>query len=224
MAWSPRSSLTPFPSHDHTLLRWSGAAVETIVAARQHWAPQPPDDLTANLTVVAQSGQLLEAVLFGASLRDEAPTRRLLMDFCGVIGESPVVDVCGGVPYSHLKNSFEYLDGREGVVSGVRIRSEFFARPMRPARIKELLSTLLHIEGTGRRQFTFTALASAIPETPTALVQRRELLMLEHCSSEPGDWEERSWQIAHADGWVGSRLPELPGPSPGGFGRRVPRA
>ncbi|MBV9547859.1 MAG: BBE domain-containing protein, partial [Chloroflexi bacterium] len=146
--------------------------------------------------------------------REEAPTCRLLTDFCNLTGGSPVLDILDGLPYSQLKRSFEDLDGREGAVSGVRIRSEFFANPMRPRTINELLPALIDPMATRRRQITFTALGGAynrLPETATAFVHRRELFMLEHCSSEPGDWVDRSWQIAHTDG-SGGVYPNFPDP------------
>ena len=204
----------PEPMTTRFELRWSGAPVETIVAAWQRWAPAAPDDVTANLTIVAEPGEPLQAILFGASLREAAPTRTLLLDFCGVAGASPAVDIRGGLTYHHLKKSFEDLDPREELASGVRIRSEFFARHMLPSTINALLSTLSDTEATARRQITFTALGGAynrVPDTATAFVHRRELFMLEHIAAEPSDWVDRSWQIAHIDG-SGRVYPNFPDP------------
>ena len=204
----------PEPTTTRFELRWSGGPVETIVAAWQRWAPTAPDDVTANLTVAAEPGGPLQAVLFGASLRDQERTRTLLLAFCGVAGASTEIDIRGGLDYHHLKNSFEDPDPREDLVSGVRIRSEFFARPMPQSTINALLSTLIGIEATGPRQITFTALGGAyntVPETATAFVHRRELFILEHIGAQLDDWVDRSWEIAHTDG-SGGVYPNFPDP------------
>jgi FAD/FMN-containing dehydrogenase len=204
----------PEPMTTRFELRWSRASVEEMVAAWQRWAPGTPDEVTANLTVVAEPGEPPQAILFGASLREEAPTREVLQEFCSVAGASPEVDVRGGLAYHRLKNSFEDLDPREEPVSGLRIRSEFFARPMRPSTIDALLATLIDGEATGRRQLTFTALGGAynrIPDTATAFVHRSELFILEHIAEAPSAWVDRSWEVAHVDG-SGGVYPNFPDP------------
>jgi FAD/FMN-containing dehydrogenase len=204
----------PEPMTTRFELRWSRAPVEEMVAAWQRWAPGTPDEVTANLTVIAEPGEPPQAILFGASLREEAPTRELLQEFCNVAGASPEVDVRGGLAYHRLKNSFEDLDPREEPVSGLRIRSEFFTRPMRPSTIDALLSTLINGEATGRRQLTFTALGGAynrVPDAATAFVHRRELFILEHIAEAPSAWVDRSWEVAHVDG-SGGVYPNFPDP------------
>jgi FAD binding domain len=203
----------PEPMTARFELRWSRAPVEEMVAAWQRWAPGTPDEVTANLTVVAEPGQPPQAILFGTSLQEEGPTRELLQEFCSVAGGSPEVDVRGGLAYDHLKYSFEDLDPREEPVSALRIRSEFFTRPMRTSTIDALLSTLINGEATGRRQLTFTALGGAynrVPGTATAFVHRRELFFLEHIAGAPSAWVDRSWEVAHVDG-SGGVYPNLPG-------------
>ena len=199
----------PEPMTTRFELRWSRAPAEEMVAAWQRWAPAAPDEVTANLTVVAEPGEPLQAILFGASLLEEAPTRELLLEFCSVAGASPEVGVRGGLAYHHLKSSFEDLDPREEPVSGLRIRSELFARPMRPSTIDGLLSTLVAGGATGRRQLTFTALGGAynrVPDTATAFVHRRELF-----AEAPSAWVDRSWKVAHVDG-SGGVYPNFPDP------------
>jgi FAD/FMN-containing dehydrogenase len=204
----------PEPMTTRFELRWSRASVEEMVATWQRWAPGTPDEVTANLTVIAEPGEPPQAILFGASLREEAPTRELLQEFCNVAGASPEVDVRGGLAYHHLKNSFEDLDPREEPVSGLRIRSEFFTRPMRLSTIDALLSMLINGEATGRRQLTFTALGGAynrVPDTATAFVHRRELFILEHIAEAASAWVDRSWEVAHVDG-SGGVYPNFPDP------------
>jgi FAD binding domain/Berberine and berberine like len=175
------------------------------------------DDGLATVGAGARLAQVYaapQAILFGASLQEEAPTRELLQELCSVAGASPEVDVRGGLAYHHLKNSFEDLDPREEPVLGLRIRSEFFTRPMRLSTIDALLSTLIDGEATGRRQLTFTALGGAynrVPDTATAFVHRRELFILEHIAEAPSAWVDRSWEVAHVDG-SGGVYPNFPDP------------
>ena len=53
------------------------------------WAPDAPDELTANLTLAAEPGAPVRATLFGASTLEEAPTRELLEEFIERAGRSP---------------------------------------------------------------------------------------------------------------------------------------
>jgi FAD/FMN-containing dehydrogenase len=204
----------PEPMTTRFVLRWSRPRLEQMIGAWQHWAPGTPDDLTANLTVVEGPGHHVQATLFGASLYAEGPTRALLQEFCDVAGAGPEVDVRDGLAYHRLKNTFEDLDPREEPEAGPRIRSEFFARPMRPATIDALLATFIDGPATARRQLTFTALAGAynrVPDTATAFVHRREIFLLEHIDEAPSAWVDRSWQVAHADG-SGGVYPNFPDP------------
>jgi FAD/FMN-containing dehydrogenase len=209
----------PEPMTTRFELRWSRAPVEEMVTAWQRWAPAAPDEVTANLTVVAEPGEPLQVILFGASLREEAPTRELLQEFCSAAGAGPEVDLRGGLAYHHLKNSFEDLDPREEPASDLRIRSEFFARPMRPSTVDALLATLVDGAATGRRQLTFTALGGAynrVPDTATSFVHRRERFILEHIAAAPSAWVDRSWQVAHVDG-SGGVYPNFPDPQLDGW-------
>ncbi len=203
----------PEPIATRFELRWSPASAEQLIAAWQRWAPGAPDEVTANLTVVAEPGEPAQAVLFGASLREEAPTRELLHEFCSTAGGRPEAEVRGGLPYHRLKDSFQDLDTREEPVP-LRIRSEFFARPMRPSTIDALVSTLVDGRATARRQVTFTALGGAygrVPDTATAFAHRRALFLVEHIAPAPSAWVDRSWQVAHADG-SGGVYPNFPDP------------
>lgn len=202
----------PEPITTRFELRWPQPVLGEIVAAWQDWAPGAPDEITANLTIVAEPGQPPQAVLFGASLTDEAATRDLLHRFGGA------AEVRGGLAYHQLKNTFAELDSREEPEADIRIRSEFFAQPMRPATIDTLLSMLTTTfaggDVTGRRQLTFTAMGGAynrVPGNATAFAHRRELFVLEHIAAAASTWIDRSWQIAHAEG-SGGVYPNFPDP------------
>ena len=64
----------PEPRATRFDLCWPDAAGARIVAAWQDWAPDAPDDVTANLTVVAEPGRPVRVVVFGAALRDAEAT------------------------------------------------------------------------------------------------------------------------------------------------------
>lgn len=204
----------PEPTTTRFELRWPRAPVEELIAAWQCWAPATADDITANLTVAADSGEPPRAVLFGASLRTEAPTRQLLQELCDVVGTRPEADVRGGLTYNRLKSSFEDLDPHEKPISGLHSRSEFFARPMRQSTVAALLSTLADQRATYRRRLTFITLGGAynrVPDTAAAFVHRGELFILEHVAEAPGAWVNRSWAVARRDG-SGRVYPNFPDP------------
>jgi FAD/FMN-containing dehydrogenase len=186
----------PEPTTTRFLLSWPHPPVDAMIAAWQVWAPAAPDELTANLTVIAEPGHPPRVVLFGAALRTEAATGALLHEFWDSTGAG--ADLRGGLAYHDLKRSFEDL-GPPG--EGVRIRSELFARPMRPATVDTLLTTLTDGE-EGRRQLTFTALGGAynrVPDTATAFAHRGQIFNLEHIAEGSRAWVDRSWAAAHVD-------------------------
>jgi hypothetical protein len=193
---------------------WPDIALEELISAWQVWAPDAPDEVTANLTLVAQPGHPVQATLFGASLLGEAATWDLLREFSAAAGASRAIGLRGGLPYYQLKNTFDDLDPREGPGPALRIRSEFFAHPMRPGTIAALLAELEDGTSTARRQLTFTAMGGAYnraAETATAFAHRSERFLLEHIAEPPGTWADRSWAIAHADG-SGRVYPNFPDP------------
>ncbi|MFG2004960.1 FAD-binding oxidoreductase [Spirillospora sp. NPDC048911] len=203
----------PEPVTTRFELRWHLSPDEAArtVEAWQRWAPDAPDEITTNLTVTAEP---FTAVLFGASLLDEAATRDLLEEFRGAAGADPEADVRGGLPHHRLKTSFDDLDLREEPGAPVlRSRSELFARPMRPSTTDALLSAFFG-ERRGRGQLAFTAMGGAynrVPETATAFAHRNALFMLEHTAETPNAWIDQSWEIAHADG-SGRIYPNFPDP------------
>lgn len=181
-------------------VRWSGAAVEELIAAWQGFAPFAVDELTANLTVVAEPGQPVRAVLFGASLDDEVSL--------GPLRDFGAVEVRGGLFLHELKRTFEDVD--EVGIADPRIRSEFFTRPMSPGTISALCAALQ--DGPEARRLSFTAMGGAynrISPGATAFAHRDALFLLEHVASS--DWVDRSWTIAHADG-SGGVYPNFPDP------------
>lgn len=177
--------------------------VPDLVAAWQQWAPYAPTELTANLAITAEAGRPLRARLFGACLLDEDRTRRLLGEL------SAAANLRGGLPYHLLKQTFG--DAQEGPPPAVRIRSEFFADPMRASTATALLDRIQEQSG-GPRELGFTAMGGGYDEIPaaaTAFAHRGQRFLLEHVA-EPGDaWVDRSWEIAHRDG-SGGVYPNFP--------------
>jgi hypothetical protein len=190
----------PEPVTTRLEARWSGAAIEEIIAAWQQFAPAAVDDLTANLTLVAQPGRPVEAILFGASLDDE------------VVPDFGDVELRRGLAFHELKSTFEDLDSVE--VSAPRIRSEFFDRPMRLPTIEALAAALTDGTDEGARRLTFTAMGGAynrVARSATAFAHRGALFLLEHVAEASSAWVDRSWAIAHADG-SGGVYPNFPDP------------
>ncbi len=185
-------------------LRWAPAATTEVVAAWQDWAPTAPDELTANLTLVAEPGRAdHDVVLFGASMLEDAPTRQLLDAFCSAAAPPLGVEVRAATPYSELKRTFADLDPREDPDVTPRTRSELFEAPMRAATLASLLSAFADRPPSEGRQLTFLAMGGAygrVPVEATAFAHRHALFSLEHLGSTPSRWVDRSWEIAHADG------------------------
>lgn len=184
-----------------------------IVSAWQAWAPDGPDGLTVNLTVVSEPGMPVRARLFGAATLDEPTTREMLRELTDLAGAAAGVELRAGLPYHRVKSSL--TDPRESPTHPVRIRSEFFARPMTDRTVTSLLGRLGTPGRTGRRQLAFTAMGGAynrVAEGATAFAHRGERFLLEHVGA-PGDrWVDASWAVAHADG-SGRVYPNFPDPA-----------
>lgn len=198
---SLRFDTVPEPATTRIEARWPGIAVEELVAAWQVWAPDAPDELTVNLSLVPGAVRL-----FGAATLDEATTRELLREFT-----DQAIELRGGLPYHHLKRSF--ADARESPAT--RIRSEFFSRTMSGRTLATLLTRLSEPGTTGRREITFTVMGGAynrVAEDATAFAHRGERFLLEHVGDPADPWVDRSWATAHADG-SGRVYPNFPDPA-----------
>ncbi len=190
-----------------TRIEGRGIAVEELVSAWQSWAPDAPDELTVNLTLVAEPGAPVRATLFGAATLDEGPTRELLREL------APSFDLRGGLPYSQLKSTF--ADPRDVPERAARFRSEFFAHPMAHRTLVSLLTQLGDPGATSRREITFTAMGGAynrVAEDATAFAHRGERFLLEHIGEPADPWVDGSWATAHEDG-SGRVYPNFPDPA-----------
>jgi FAD/FMN-containing dehydrogenase len=212
---SLRFDTVPEPMTTRIEAHWSDVALEELVSAWQAWAPDAPDELTVNLTLVAEPGAPVQATLFGGSTLEEGSTRALLQEFTSQAGAVPTIELRTGLPYHHLKHTFADLDPRDLPERVLRIRSEFFSHPMSDPTLASLLTQLSDPRTTGRRQLTFTAMGGAyngVADDATAFVHRSERFLLEHIAESADPWTDRSWATAHADG-SGRVYPNFPDPA-----------
>jgi FAD/FMN-containing dehydrogenase len=178
------------PETTRFVLTWPGTDAAAVISAWQEFAPDAPDDVNANLKVIAGG----DVIMFGMGSPDlPVPT--------------PASRTVTTLPYRELKDSFGDLDPAEPgpVVS----KSEFFSRSLPPEAIVALLETL----GRGHRELNFTPMGGAynrVPAIATAFVHRTERFMLEHVSND-AEWTRNSWEIAHPYG-SGRVYPNFPDP------------
>ena len=191
-------------------LRWPEAAAVDVVAGWQDWAAEAPDDVTANLSLVAGPGHPLHVVVFGAALRDAEPAIVLLESLAVRVGVRPEIRY-HVLSWRDLKRSFA---GREsnGAVLTVS-RSEFFSRPMPASAVVPLIDELTSGTAPGRRELSFTAMGGAynrVPADATAFVHRSERFLLDHVAHAGDRWLGRSWALAHslASGRVYPNFPD----------------
>jgi FAD/FMN-containing dehydrogenase len=210
---SLRFDTVPEPLTTRIEARWSGGALEDLVAAWQAWAPDAPDDLTVNLTLESVPGAPVHATLFGASTLQEGPTRELLREFT-----DRAFELRGGLPYHRLKRTFadpDPPDTPDLAEPAQRTRSEFFSRGLSDRTLASLLSQLGATRTEGRRRLSFTAMGGAyntVAENATAFAHRGERFLLEHIGDPADPWVDRSWTTAHADG-SGRVYPNFPDPA-----------
>jgi FAD/FMN-containing dehydrogenase len=210
---SLRFDTVPEPMTTRIEAHWSDIALQRLISAWQAWAPDAPDELTANLTLVSEPGEPVQATLFGASTLEEGSTRQLLQELIDGAGAAPTIELRGGLPYHHLKSTF--ADPREGPERALRIRSEFFSHSMAHGTLASLLTQLGEPRTIGRREITFTAMGGAynrVTEAATAFAHRSERFLLEHIAEAADPWVDGSWATAHADG-SGRVYPNFPDPT-----------
>lgn len=190
---------------------WPDAAADAVIAAWQRWAPDAPDEITANLTVAAEPGRPLGVAVFGACLGDAGATSSLLDELAAASGTRAEIRLDPGLAICDLKRSF--ADGAPSPGAQVTTsRSEFFAQPLAAAAITALLDELTAGPG-GRRELNFTAMGGAysrVAADATAFAHRGERFLLEHVAGD-GQWAGRSWAIAHPHG-SGRVYPNFPDP------------
>jgi FAD/FMN-containing dehydrogenase len=179
-------------------LRWPEAAAVDVVAGWQGWAPGAPDDVTANLSLVAEPGRPLRVVVFGAALRHAEPAIVVLESLADRIGVRPEIRH-HVLTWRDLKRSFADQESQGAVLTVSR--SEFFSRPLPVSAVVQLIDELMSGAAPGRRELNFTAMGGAynrVPADATAFVHRSERFLLEHVACDGDQWLDRSWALAHA--------------------------
>jgi FAD/FMN-containing dehydrogenase len=209
---SLRFDTVPEPVTARIEAHWPGIALGELVSAWQAWAPGAPDELTVNLTLVSEPGAPVQATLFGGATLEEGSVRELLQEFIDLAGVAPAIELRTGLLYHHLKSTFADLGQPDLPERALRIRSEFFSRPMAHRTLASLLTQFGEPRVTGRRQLTFNAMGGAynrVAEDATAFAHRSERFLLEHIADAADPWVDRSWATAHADG-SGRSYPNFP--------------
>ena len=207
---SLRFDTVPEPLTTRIEARWSGIALEQLVSAWQAWAPDAPDELTVNLSLVSEPGAAVQATLYGASVLEEGSTGDLLQELIDRAGVAPTLELRTGLPYSHLKRTF--ADPRDVPERALRIRSEFFSHSLAQGTLASVLTRLGEPRTTGRRELAFTAMGGAynrVAADATAFAHRSERFLLEHIAEAADPWVDGSWATAHADG-SGRVYPNFP--------------
>lgn len=147
-------------------VQWAEVRAAAVIEAWQSWAPDAPDDITANLTVSAEPSHPLQVVVSGTALRDADATLALLNQLTALAGSRPQLQVCEVMPLAQLKRSVALPDPREHDphASG---RSELFISALPITAVTALLDELGTGQPRGRRQLSFTALGGAYNRVAT---------------------------------------------------------
>ena len=189
-----RFDTVPEPTTTRIEAHWSDIA---LVSAWQAWAPDAPDELTVNLSLVSEPGAPVQATLFGASTLGEGPTRELLRE----LPERAV----------RLRSEFFSHSLTRHTLASLLTR---LAAPRTVGR-REITFTAMG--GAYNR----------VAEDATAFAHRSERFLLEHIAEvvDPrvdesrGDeslvdesWVDESWATAHVDG-SGRVYPNFPDPA-----------
>jgi FAD/FMN-containing dehydrogenase len=194
-------------------VRWPETRATEVITAWQSWAPDAPDDITANLTVSAEPGHAPRIVVWGAGLHGAEATLAQLNQFTAVAGTCSDLRVRHGMPLTELKRSLASPDPRE-YDPNARGRSELFTTPLPPTAVSALLAELTTGQTRGRRELSFTALGAAynrVAPDATAYAHRSQRFLLDHLAEDTDGWVDRSWAVAHPHG-TGRVYPNFPDP------------
>ena len=194
-------------------LQWPDAKAAEIIAAWQSWAPDAPDDITANLTVGTEPGHPVQVTVSGAALRNADATLAVLSQLTALAGSRVDAQVCEGMPLAELKRSIATPDPREHDPNASG-RSELFTAAIPTTAVTALLDELTTGQPRSRRLLTFTALGGAynlVASDATAYAHRSQRFLLDHLADNTDGWVDRSWAIAHPYG-TGRVYPNFPDP------------
>jgi FAD/FMN-containing dehydrogenase len=211
----------PEPAASRFVLTWAAEHAAAVVGAWQDWAPDAPEDASANLTVTARGGEPPRVVIYGAVLRPAEAAHDLIGELVAAVGAPPAVSVRDDLTYPDLKRSFADLDPRDEGSRVTTSKSEFIGRSLPDATISQLLDGLSReTVPDERRELNFTPMGGAynrVPADATAFAHRSERFLLEHVAAgEDSGWVRRSWAVAHPHA-SGRVYPNFPDPDLSGW-------
>jgi len=221
----------PEPQATHFEATWPEANAAEVIAAWQSWAPDAPDDITANLTVTTEPGHPLQVVVSGVAVRDIDTTLTLLNQLTTLADHHGELRVRDGIPHSELKRSIAIPDAREHDLRASG-RSELFSSALPDTVVRGLLDALTTDQTRGRRHLSFFALGGAynrVDSDATAFAHRTQRFLLDHLAddADADKWLDHSWAIAHPHGTgrVYSNFPDprLDNPGPAYHGDNLAR-
>ncbi|WP_435205164.1 FAD-binding oxidoreductase [Micromonospora sp. bgisy143] len=167
-----------------------------VVASWQASAPDAPDDISTALELTGEPGRGVRVVASGIAV-DAARAGAWLRDLARDSGAGARLSVADPVPFTLAK--WASADPRQDVGDG-RLRSEYFARPIPPDVVTDLLALLTSGDTGHHRRLTFTPMGGAynrVGPADTAFVHRRERYLLEHVGHRGDPWVDESWTLAH---------------------------
>jgi FAD/FMN-containing dehydrogenase len=236
----------PAPRMSNFRLVWPYPHAAAAVEAWQEWAPQGPDELSADLVLAAPDDAEVEPAVevYGAVIGSERDAYDLLAELTVRVGGEPQSEIREEASYAdtcryQAEVSVAY-DQVEQTARGQRLRqgyrftkSEFFARPLTSEAIAALIDTFAAGRRRGEsRSVGFAPWGGAYnrpPAAATAFVHRDQLFSLEHIvvvdpqasgddKQSAREWVERSWASVHP--WGSGRVyPCFPDPDLADWGR-----
>jgi FAD/FMN-containing dehydrogenase len=212
-------------------LTWPYEHAAAVIDAWQAWAPQAPDELVAELRLVAPADprQVPEMSLFGMMLdADAATTAAQLANVAGAVDAEPTWEFHEQSPYVPAVRRLNLLgsDQATGAVPVKFDKSEFFRHTLPAATVSALAERLVADRMPGYdRAVTFFAWRGAynrVPVDATAFAHREESFMLAftavvHHTTEPTrsaaqTWLNEMWRLTHPWG-TGGVYPNFPDPT-----------
>jgi len=238
----------PLPARSMTNfhLVWAFARAPAVIAAWQRWAPQGPDELSADLVLTANGDPAREpsVEMYGAVGGSGRDASELLAELTARVGSDPVFEDRRELSYgetclyqAELSVAYDQVERvRHGEVlrQGYRCtKSEFFSRPLPGEAIAALINSFTARRVGGQiRSVGFAPWGGAYnrrsPQA-TAFVHRDQLFLLEHLvlvdpNASPAqkrgarEWVLQSWASVHPWG-SGSVYPCFPDSDLNDWGR-----
>ncbi len=218
----------PAPAMTNFQLVWPYQHAAAVIAAWQGWAPNGPDELSADLVLTAPADLTSEpsVEVYGAVIGDERDALTLLENLTARVGADPQSTVCTELSYrdtcrlqAELSVAYDQIEQTpQGPLrrQGYRFtKSEFFDRPLPKEAITAFLDNFAARRAAGQtRGAGFAPWGGAYNRRSpraTAFPHRDQLFLLEHLVLvDPAatdaerraarEWVTRSWESVHCCG------------------------